>query len=211
MIGVQSVGCGLETVVILQFRNLAVELSHLIFALSQIDVSLFCLCLGDIPTYVHGISWHPQVNLGAFQLKVCHSDAPVVLCLCRIRRHGVGKAYLQLCTVEQSMVNIGERLLQIHPVALQVDLLHVAFHPHIGDEAVGVEPQTLKTQCIDFDLFLEQRLELDVYIQLSHICDGVTHSRDGVIVLDDTHIICSKVEGEPEGDMTDRNVHSRLL
>ena len=211
MVGIQSISRRLEFVVVLQPRYLTVELRHIVLSLSEIDIAILDIRRSDVSTHQHGIPRHAQPDLCAFQLQIGHSDAPVVLRLSCIRRHGIRETYFQLCTVEYSLVHIGERLLQVNSVAFQVHLFHISLHPQVGNETVGIQPELFKPQGIDLHLFVKQRFELDVGVYFSQIGNGITQSRDGIIVLDDLHVIHCKIKREPERDMTDRDVHPCLL
>ena len=83
-------------------------------------------------------------------------------------------------------------------MAVEVEVFHIAFHPYVIDETIGVEFELAEPERIYLHLFVKQRFQLYVNIEFGYIDDGVSQTWDGVIVLDGLEVVDGKVERELE-------------
>ena len=116
-------------------------------------------------------------------------------------------------------IGIGQqRIVDAHRLTLEVDAMTLhrksaggAFHTRLLDEVGGVEAHVVEVEGIDLHPILEERQQLNVDDEATHIGHSVSQLRQRVVLLQDAQPLHAEVERKGQVDVLYGDVHARLL
>ena len=160
---------------------------------------------------------HGQPDIRIFNLGLLRQDAPWGFTLRGVFRHAVGQhnvevGILQQHVVEVHIANIGVFLsFQQDVGVLYTQLPHSSFHTGRLDEIAGVQLRILQCELVDHHLLLQQRLQLDIGDDASHMCQRVGRRSAHAITLHHTHLVHLQVERKAQPHIAHLHIHSRFF
>ena len=106
-----------------------------------------------------------------------------------VGRNSVAQGYIHVTIAQEGFVYIDVLLREVDAVGLKIQSAHSALDACGGNKVGGVDFQALDVELVNLNLTLEERQQLHVGHQMANVGHGVFHLRQGVVLLDDFHLI----------------------
>ena len=163
------------------------------------------------------LAGHLQPHIRILYLGLLRHDAPRGFALCRILGHAIGQHNVEVGILQQHVVEVhiahtGVVLpFQQDVGVLHTQLAHTTFHSCRLDEIAGVQLRILQRELVHHHLLLQQRLQLHIGHDATHMGQRVGRCSAHAIALYHTHLVHLQVEWEPQPHVAHLHIHSRFF